>query len=77
MFQELKPTVWIGKQGCSDTLIEEIRLQLKQRKAIKIKWLRNTEVDADEIARRAGAALVGVRGRTMVLAEKRKGSGRA
>ncbi|QYZ78707.1 YhbY family RNA-binding protein [Methanofollis formosanus] len=74
LFQELKPTVWIGKQGCSDTLIEEIRLQIKQRKAIKIKWLRSTEVDADDIARRAGAELVGVRGRTMVLAEKRKGS---
>lgn len=66
--------MWIGKQGCSDTLIEEIRLQIKQRKAIKIKWLRSTEVDADDIARRAGAELVGVRGRTMVLAEKRKGS---
>ncbi|MBP2145944.1 RNA-binding protein YhbY [Methanofollis sp. W23] len=33
-------------------------------------------MDADEIARRAGATLVGVRGRTMVLAEKRKGSRR-
>lgn len=45
------------------------------RKYVKIKWLRTAEIDPEEIARRAGADLVGVRGRTMVLAE-RGGSGR-
>ena len=68
--QDLKPTVWIGKQGCTETMIEEIVAQLKKRKLIKVKWLQNTEVDPDDIALRAKATLVEVRGRTMVLAAK-------
>ena len=71
--QDLKPTVWIGKQGCTETMIEEIVSQLKKRKMIKVKWLQNTEVDPADITLRAKAKLVEVRGRTMVLAEKGKG----
>lgn len=70
--QDLKPTVWIGKQGCTGTMIEEIVSQLKTRKMIKVKWLQNTEVDPEAVAAQAKAELVEVRGRTMVLAEKRK-----
>jgi len=70
--QDLKPTVWIGKQGCSDTMIDEIVAQLKKRKLIKVKWLQSAEVVPEEIAGRAGARLVEARGRTMVLAEKGK-----
>jgi RNA-binding protein len=70
--QDLKPTVWIGKQGCTETMIEEIVAQLKKRKLIKVKWLQNTEVDPADITLRAKAKLVEVRGRTMVLAEKGK-----
>ena len=71
--QDLKPTVWIGKQGCSETMIEEIVAQLKKRKQIKVKWLQSTEIEPEEIAARAKARLVEVRGRTLVLAEKGKG----
>ena len=70
--QELKPTIWIGKQGCTDTIILEVIAQLQKRQVIKVKWLQNTEVDPEELARRAGAKLVSVRGRTMVLAERKK-----
>jgi RNA-binding protein len=70
--QDLKPTVWIGKQGCTATMIEEIVAQLKKRKTIKVKWLQNTEVDPETVATQAGAELVSVRGRTMVIAEKKK-----
>lgn len=70
--QALKPTVWIGKQGCTATMIEEIVAQLKKRNTIKVKWLQNTEVDPESVATQAGAKLVSVRGRTMVLAEKKK-----
>lgn len=70
--QDLKPTVWIGKQGCSETMIEEIVAQLKTRKMIKVKWLQNTEVDPEAVAQAAKATLVEVRGRTMVLAEKKR-----
>lgn len=70
--QDLKPTVWIGKQGCTETMIEEIVAQLRKRKMIKVKWLQNTEVSPEDIALRAKANLVEVRGRTMVLAGKGK-----
>jgi RNA-binding protein len=70
--QALKPTVWIGKQGCTQTMIEEIVAQLKKRKMIKVKWLQNTEVDPENIALKAKARLVEVRGRTMVLEGKGK-----
>jgi len=70
--QDLKPTVWIGKQGCTETMIDEIVTQLKKRTLIKVKWLQNTEVDPAAIAAQARARLVEVRGRTMVLAEKGK-----
>lgn len=70
--QDLRPTVWIGKQGCTDHLVEEIVQQLTKRKVVKVKWLQNTEVDPRDIALRARAELVEVRGRTMVLARHKK-----
>ena len=73
--QDLKPTVWIGKQGCTGTMIEEIVAQLKKRPMIKVKWLQNTGVDPEAVAGQAQATLVEVRGRTMVL--KRKGKAAA
>lgn len=69
--QELRPTVWIGKSGCTDPIIAEIADQLEHRKQVKVKWLRNADVSPHEIAARAGAVLLGVRGRTMVLAKRR------
>jgi RNA-binding protein len=68
----LKATLWIGKQGVTEGLIEEIRQQLKARGMVKIRWLRSAEVDARDIAARSGAELLLVRGRTLVLG-RRKG----
>jgi len=70
--QDLKPTVWIGKQGCTGATVDEIVAQLKKRKIIKVKWLQNTEVDPETVAAAARATLVEVRGRTMVLANTGK-----
>ena len=70
--QDLKPTVWIGKQGCTETMIDEIVAQLKKRSMIKVKWLQNTQIDPEAVAMQARATLVEVRGRTMVLEEKKK-----
>lgn len=70
--QELRPTIWIGKQGCTETIIQEVVQQLKKRKIIKVKWLHNTEIVPEDLAERAGARLIEVRGRTLVLAEKKQ-----
>ena len=72
LMQDLKPTVWIGKQGCTETMIEEIVAQLKNRKMIKVKWLQSVVVDPAAIALQARAKLVETRGRTMVLADKKQ-----
>ncbi|MDD1715748.1 MAG: YhbY family RNA-binding protein [Methanolinea sp.] len=69
--QDLKPTVWIGKLGCTGTVVEEIVLQLKKRGCIKVKWLQNIGIDPVELASRADAELVETRGRTAVLRKKR------
>jgi RNA-binding protein len=74
-YHDLKPTIWIGKQGLTDTILEEIRSQVKVRKTIKVKWLESTGVDPEEIGRVSGTVLLQVRGRTMVLGESGTSSG--
>ena len=74
-YHELKPTIWVGKQGMTGTIIEEIRSQIKVRKVIKVKWLESTGVDPDVVARESGTILLQVRGRTMVLGDSGSGSG--
>lgn len=69
-YADIKPTIWIGKQGVSENLFDEIRSQIKTRHIIKIKWLQSAEVDPQEIARSCNAVVVLVRGRTMVVAER-------
>jgi len=69
---QLKATLWIGKKGCTQNTIEEIRRQIKDNSIIKVKWLKNTEIMPEDIAKESGTILVQVRGRTMVLEKKIK-----
>ncbi len=68
--QELKPTVWIGKKGCTEGTIQEIGRQLADRRVVKVRWLRNTDVDPYALAEQTKAEVVLVRGRTLVLSAK-------
>lgn len=74
-FHDLKPTIWVGKQGMTETIIEEIKSQIKIRKTIKVKWLESTGVDPEAVASESGTKLLQVRGRTMVLGEAGSSSG--
>ncbi|PWR76110.1 YhbY family RNA-binding protein [Methanospirillum stamsii] len=69
-YHELKPTIWIGKHGVTDTIIDEIRLQVKTRDAIKIKWLSSIEINPQSIVKDSGTTLLQIRGRTMVIKKK-------
>lgn len=69
---DLKPTVWIGKQGCTESTLQEIRDQIKKRQTIKVKWLQSTEVEPESLAESTGTKLVQVRGKTIILTDKRK-----
>lgn len=74
--QTLKPTIWVGKNGCTEDLVEETRRQLEARKIIKIKWLQSCDLDETEIlelAERTSADVLDSRGRMVVLGAKNRG----
>jgi len=73
-----KPTVWVGKAGVSEGLLEEVSRQLDARRAVKVKVQRSALVErtveevAVEVAEKTGAELIEVRGRTFVLYRRRR-----
>lgn len=73
---DLRATVWIGKQGLTDSVVCEVVLQLEKRNRVKVKWLRNAEFDPMALAQRAGARLAMVRGRTAVYEKRNRGENR-
>lgn len=73
-----RPTIWIGKGGASQEMLNEIEKQLEKKQMIKIKILKNalktdeaTQV-ASKIAEKTAASLVEVRGHTFMLYKRRK-----
>jgi RNA-binding protein len=74
--QTLKPTIWVGKNGCTEDLIGETRRQLEARKVIKIKWLQSCDLDEKvilELAEKIAADVLDSRGRVVVLGAKNRG----
>ena len=72
---DIKPTIQIGKRGITETLLTEIKSQLKKRGIIKIKILKSAKKDAkckdiaDEIAKLTNSKLVDTRGNTFILSK--------
>ncbi len=69
---DVDATVRVGKNGLTDGVMNEIRAQLKKRKVVKIKFLKNTEREdmkamADKIAGDTGSRVLDVRGFTITL----------
>ncbi len=73
MAARIEPATHVGKNGVTDSLIEEINRQIKDNKLIKVKVLKSAleAASRDEIARllaeKTGAELVEVKGNTVVL----------
>ncbi len=72
---ELKATVQIGKKGITEEILSEIKEQLKKRKVVKIKFLKNTDREnlktkVADIAARVNAEVVEIRGFTTILRKK-------
>ena len=72
-FNQLKPAVRIGKNGITDSTIDEILKILKKKKTIKVKFL-NSFMDGkvkkevfEEVAKKTGSKLLQSRGFTIVL----------
>jgi RNA-binding protein len=70
---QLSPILNIGKNGVTDTLIEELNKQIKANRLVKVRVLKSAEEGkdlkaiAEEIATATRSTLVEVRGRTVVL----------
>lgn len=70
---QMKPLLNIGKRGLDDTVIDEIKKQIKARHLVKVKVLRGAESEmnlkalADELSRLTSSELIDVRGRVVVL----------
>lgn len=72
---ELKATMHVGKEGVSEGVVEELRNQLKSAKLVKVKVLASSadmkREMAEELAGKAGAELLEVRGNTLLLCDRR------
>jgi len=73
-----KPTIWIGKDGASQQILNEISKQLEKREMAKIKILK-TVLEGEEtknivakIAEKTGSTLIDVKGYTIILYKPRK-----
>lgn len=71
----IEPTVHVGKDGIDQNLLDEVVLQLKKRRIIKIRVLNNAESEtkdvATQIADATGSVAVDVRGGVIILTDKR------
>jgi RNA-binding protein len=72
--QSLPCTLHIGKDGITDTVLEELSRQLKKNKLVKVKVLPAVEDDRKalgrELADATSSTMIEVRGRTVVLAKE-------
>jgi len=73
-----KPTIWIGKDGASQQILNEISRQLEKREMAKIKILKTaleeekTENIASKVVEKTGSTLIDLRGHTIILYKPRK-----
>jgi len=73
-----KPSIWIGKDGATNQIADEISRQLDQKEIVKIKALKTALRDeeaktvAARIAQQTEATLIDVRGHTFILYRRRK-----
>lgn len=72
---KLEPTLHVGKAGI-EGVVEELKIQLKSRKLVKVRYLRTafTEGDKKELMQKladlSGSELVQTRGNTAVYSRK-------
>jgi RNA-binding protein len=70
---KISPILNVGKNGITETLIEELNKQIKANRLVKVKVLKSAEEGkdlktiADELAEATRSTLIDVRGRTVVL----------
>jgi putative YhbY family RNA-binding protein len=77
-FSAKQPTVWVGKEGATSQVINEISRQLEQHEVVKAKIHQTALKDQEtkqivtNIAAQTNSTLVDLRGHTFILHKKRK-----
>ncbi|MEM2924902.1 MAG: 50S ribosomal protein L10 [Methanocellales archaeon] len=72
----LKAVIQIGKEGITNGVVEELKRQLKEKKLVKVKFLRSAlekterEQLARELQEKTNAILIEIRGNTAVYQRK-------
>ena len=73
-----RPTVWVGKEGATTQIINEISKQLDTREMIKAKILKTALKDeeskniATKIAQQTDSLLIEVRGHTFLIYKRKQ-----
>jgi len=69
-----KPTIWIGKDGASQQILNEVSRQLEKREMVKIKILQTaigeeaeTKNIASKVTEKTDSILIDLRGHTIIL----------
>lgn len=76
-----KPTIWVGKEGATPEMVNEISRQLEKREMVKVRILKSALREeeaknlASKIAERTKSTLVEVRGHTLLLYKPREREG--
>ncbi len=76
--KEEGPTIWVGKEGLTPGVMEQVENQLQRTKMVKIRILRSAlatetaKVIAERTAKQVDAALVEVRGHVFIIYRRRK-----
>lgn len=76
--RQIDPTIWIGKDGATEDLLNQVRSQLKARELVKVKVQKSAlgEIHTNDlgskVAESTGATLVEVMGHTFSLYKKRE-----
>ena len=72
---ELRPTVHVGKDGVTESLVEEVKQQVKMHKVIKIRLLPASREDKKAVAlaitEQAKVTMVDLRGSIVTVCQKR------
>ncbi|AKB34760.1 RNA-binding protein YhbY [Methanosarcina siciliae C2J] len=70
---KISPILNIGKNGVTETLVEELNKQIKANRLVKVKVLKSAEEGqdlktiAEELSKATRSTIIDVRGRTVVL----------
>ncbi|MCL1984441.1 MAG: YhbY family RNA-binding protein [Methanomassiliicoccaceae archaeon] len=73
--KDISATLHVGKDGLKESVFEELKLQIKAHRIVKIKVLPGSESDTSDIAAALADAsdsvIVDVRGNVLILTDKR------